>query len=161
MELWKTIPGWESYEASSLGRIRSIDRWVEYVDGRRCFYYSKVLKHRVGKHKYFYVFLCDGKQHQFNCSVHSLVCAAFHGSCPTGLECRHLDGINIHNTPQNLKWGTRRENKADSIRHGTNNTNKGRKLLNSKISALKRWKSKRARNQQSIRIKAAWKRIKA
>lgn len=52
-------------------------------------------------------------------SVHRLVCEAFHGPCPPGMECRHLDGVGTHNRPSNLKWGTKTENGADTRRHGT------------------------------------------
>lgn len=48
-----------------------------------------------------------------------LVCRAFHGPCPPGEECRHLDGIAWHDAADNLAWGTRVENAADRRRHGT------------------------------------------
>ena len=40
--------------------------------------------------------------------VHRLVCAAFHGTCPKGHECAHLDGDPSNNTPDNLAWVTHR-----------------------------------------------------
>lgn len=51
--------------------------------------------------------------------VHRLICWAFHGPCPDGMECRHLDGNPANNRPDNLAWGTRKENQDDSVRHGT------------------------------------------
>jgi predicted XRE-type DNA-binding protein len=51
--------------------------------------------------------------------VHRLVCEAFHGPCPDGMHCRHLDGSRANNTPSNLCWGTKAENEADKLRHGT------------------------------------------
>ena len=50
--------------------------------------------------------------------IHRLVCEAFHGPAPGGLDTRHLDGIRAHNFPSNLCWGTPLENSADAIRHG-------------------------------------------
>jgi hypothetical protein len=51
--------------------------------------------------------------------AHRLVCEAYHGPCPTGLECRHLDGNRSNNKPGNLQWATRRENEAAKVGHGT------------------------------------------
>lgn len=33
--------------------------------------------------------------------------------------CRHLDGNPSNNRPENLRWGTAKENSDDMIRHGT------------------------------------------
>lgn len=54
--------------------------------------------------------------------VHRLVLQAFVGECPKGHECRHLDGDPSNNNLDNLCWGTYRENAADKLRHGTNNS---------------------------------------
>ena len=51
--------------------------------------------------------------------IHRLVLETFVGPCPAGMECRHLDDNPTNNNLDNLKWGTRKENIADSIKHGT------------------------------------------
>lgn len=51
--------------------------------------------------------------------VHHLVLWAFVGPAPPKMECRHLNGNPADNRPENLKWGTRRENVHDAIAHGT------------------------------------------
>lgn len=53
--------------------------------------------------------------------VHQLVLEAFVGPCPKGMECRHLDGDHLNNNSSNLVWGTRKDNHADKIKHGTTN----------------------------------------
>jgi hypothetical protein len=51
--------------------------------------------------------------------VHRLVCEAYHGPCPPGLQCRHLDGNQANNAPSNLAWSDKATNEADKVRHGT------------------------------------------
>ena len=52
-------------------------------------------------------------------SIHTLICAAWHGAKPTKTMCtRHLDGNRENNHPENLCWGTYSENEADKRRHG-------------------------------------------
>lgn len=46
--------------------------------------------------------------------VHRLVCAAFHGPAPfPNAEVDHLDGVKDNNAPNNLRWVTSKENKAN------------------------------------------------
>jgi hypothetical protein len=59
----------------------------------------------------------NNKSH--TCYVHRLVLNAFSGDCPIGSECLHINGIRTDNRLINLRWGTRAENVADSVRHGT------------------------------------------
>lgn len=47
-----------------------------------------------------------------------LILSIFKGSRPDGMECRHFDGNSLNDRPDNLLWGTRRENRADSARLG-------------------------------------------
>lgn len=99
-EQWVTIPGHPQYQASSLGRIRSargvLKPWV-----------SNGLGHlKVG--------LANRKREW----VHRLVCLAFHGPCPDGMEVRHLDGDPANNRISNLRYGTHSENMLDRRRHG-------------------------------------------
>jgi hypothetical protein len=51
--------------------------------------------------------------------VHRLICEAFRGPCPDGMECRHLDGNSKNNHANNLVWGTKSENSLDRNDHGT------------------------------------------
>lgn len=52
-------------------------------------------------------------------SVHGLVASAFHGPCPPGLECSHLNGDATDNRPPNLRWETHVENELRKRDHGT------------------------------------------
>jgi hypothetical protein len=119
MEEWREIPGFDGrYEASSLGRIRSTGR--PHPQRTRTgaiamvFRRERVLK--LGKKGlgYFNVELA-GKSH----AVSRLVCLAFNGPCPDGLDCAHLNGNSSDNRPENLKWATRSENMLHRRDHGT------------------------------------------
>lgn len=124
-EIWKPIPGEPFYEASSLGRIRSVDRVVPFLDrwgnisqrplvGRVL--RAKTRKAAPGKIAYRDVVLCsDGNPHSE--TVHKLVALAFHGERPTPLhEVAHGNGDPSNNRPDNVRWATSAENKADSRR---------------------------------------------
>lgn len=52
--------------------------------------------------------------------VHRLVNTAFNGPKPfPSAVTRHLSGDPSDNRPENLRWGTTKENAADAVRHGT------------------------------------------
>lgn len=50
--------------------------------------------------------------------LHHLICIAFHGPCPEGMECCHNDGVASHNRADNLRWGTPKDNAQDQVLHG-------------------------------------------
>lgn len=51
--------------------------------------------------------------------VHRLVCEAFYGPAPAGLDqVRHLNGDQVDNAPENLDWGTQEQNWRDRAAHG-------------------------------------------
>jgi hypothetical protein len=49
--------------------------------------------------------------------VHRLVLLAFVGQPGFGQECLHGNGIPYDNRLENLRWGTRKENKNDERKH--------------------------------------------
>lgn len=110
-ETWRGIGLWP-YEASSLGRIRSINRTLS--DGRRAG--SVILKPTLDYAGYPRVTLSiDGKP--VTKLVHQLVCTAWHGKRPRGKEVRHLDGVKENCRPGNLAWGTKGRNERDKASH--------------------------------------------
>lgn len=50
---------------------------------------------------------------------HRLVAETFIGSPGVSEQCRHLDGDKTNCDISNLRWGTKLENEADKLRHGT------------------------------------------
>jgi hypothetical protein len=99
-EIWKSIPEFEGYyEASSLGRIRSLDVIRTAPNGGEWVKKGQILKPRVindfghlGVKLSVNGVKCDR-------TVHYLVATAFHGERPEGLLIRHLDGRPSNNAP--------------------------------------------------------------
>lgn len=114
-EIWKAIPGHPGYEASTLGRIRSVDRIVEYKNGGSHFHIGVLLKMLPTSNGYFQVRL--NLQKQF--LVHRLVLITFVGDPAYKNDACHCDGSRSNNRIDNLRWDTRSGNFRDKIAHGT------------------------------------------
>lgn len=110
IEIWKTIPGWSAYEASSFGRIRRIGTGGGAKVGR-------ILKtSQKHGHRYADVNLSqNGIRQKFN--VHILIALTFIGPA-NGLQVCHFDSNRINNRLSNLRYDTATGNMADSIRIG-------------------------------------------
>lgn len=50
--------------------------------------------------------------------VHQIVLEVFVGPRPDGMEACHNDGDSMNNRLDNLRWGTRASNSADTRKHG-------------------------------------------
>ena len=121
-EIWKSIPGYEThYAASSFGRIKSICRVVKDIKSgkeRTRVFKEKILRFNISKsHGRMSVMLSkNGKLKRI--LVARLVCLAFHGLPPKGKEnVLHYDDIHANNVPENLRWGSLKENAADMRRN--------------------------------------------
>ena len=148
VEEWRPVVGFEGlYEASSLGRIRSLDRRVAVSRSRRRGGrpYSRAVRGRIlaltqtRSAGYLMVNLnkdAVGTEH----SVHVLICTAFHGPRPLGKIVAHGDGKRRNNAASNLRWATYQENAADAARHGTSlvgERNRSAKLSEAQARAIK------------------------
>lgn len=86
--------------------------------------------------------------------AHRLVCEAYHGPCPEGRQCRHLDGSRVNNAPSNLEWSDKATNEADKERHGT--LLLGEKVTGAVLTAVIVAEAReRARNGETIEAIAA------
>lgn len=112
-EKWKDVIGYEGkYQVSNYGQVKSLAsidvngklRRGKLMAPQDTARYPKVVFKR-GKPTMKY--------------IHRLVLEAFSGPCPPNCEARHLDGNRLNNSLINLEWGTRKDNQADRIKHGT------------------------------------------
>lgn len=123
-EIWRDIPGFEGYyQASTLGRIRSVARTVEYVK-----HYED--NHVVAKHHFpsrirmpgitagyrSLVLSIDGIHKDV--LVHRLVALTFIPNPENLPQVDHIDGNRENNTVSNLRWVTNKENIHNSIDRG-------------------------------------------
>lgn len=120
IETWKDIPGYEGkYQASTQGRIRSLDRlvtqtWREVPYTRKL--KGKILTPKKGDSQgHLVVRLNNPRAMPY---IHQLVLLTFVGPAE-GRDCRHLDGSKDNNQLSNLAYGSRRENNIDMVLHGT------------------------------------------
>lgn len=107
MEVWKIIPGYENYEASSLGKVRNaktkhIMSMCKNKPDDTGYYQIKLMKKEFGTGT-------------ITRKTHTLVCLAFHGLPPTDLHTvNHKNGNKLDNNFENLEWMTRSEQATHS-----------------------------------------------
>lgn len=121
MEVWKPIPSEPGYEASDLGRVRSVDRVVFAAQSAKQAAHERKYKGQVlkpGRTPSGHLTVSCGRKNSR--SVHVLVLEAFVGFCPLGQECLHKNDKPWENHLENLRWGTRSENLEDNTRFGKN-----------------------------------------
>lgn len=114
-EIWKDIPGYEGYyEVSTLGNVRSIDRFVKSPTTDRLPIKGKPKS--VCTDKYGYLHVCLSKEHKtWYPTVHRLVALAFIPN-PDNKPCiDHIDGDKLNNRLENLRWCTVKENNRNPI----------------------------------------------
>lgn len=121
VEEWRPVPSQPGYEASSLGRIRSVPRAIVRRNGNPMKLRSYLLRPQPngadGRHTVRPSVVGRGPQTKL---VHYLVAEAFYGPRPNGgVQVRHLNGNHLDNRVENLQYGSQSENRLDSVRHGT------------------------------------------
>jgi hypothetical protein len=129
-----TIKDWENfYQISNDGLAKSLERIIMRGNGAVKPVKERILKPRHDLQGYFQVDLHkDGKKKTYY--IHTLVCTAFHGECPEGMQCLHKDNNKWNNHESNLHWGTPKENCFDKIANGT--TQRGEQCPTAKLTQI-------------------------
>ena len=100
---WRPVVGFEGYEVSDTGLVRSIDRTMHRLNKWGTvtphLYKGRMIKPWITKDGYFQLELNHGKK----MVVHRLVAMAFVPG-DFGLTVNHKNGNKTDNTPDNLEW---------------------------------------------------------
>lgn len=116
-EVWKDIEGYCDYQISSLGNIRSVNRYVASKNGSK-----RLLK---GQHippiirgdgddvTYIAVLRKNGKQ--THCSLRKLVASAFVDNPKNHKNVRNIDGDKHNNKASNLEWWGAENDEDDGV----------------------------------------------
>lgn len=114
-EIWKDIPNYEGlYQASNLGRVKSLERFRKGKNGSLVPVKEKILKSSMLNSGYYQVGLTKQSILKFYL-VHRLVWEAFNGSISEEYEINHINEKKFDNRLENLNLMTHREN----VNYGT------------------------------------------
>ena len=111
--------------------MRSLSRIVKSANGSRRIS-GKILRLARGSGPGYQMATLSRKGKTKSYLAHRLVLDAFVGLRPKGKEACHFDGDASNNHINNLRWGTKKSNRADTER--LSRTAKGEKNGNSKLS---------------------------
>jgi NUMOD4 motif len=136
-EVWLPIPGYSHLEASSQGRIRTIERTIDVAASRYRPAYRKTVRVRVLS-QWTHKGRCTVATDKESCvNVGRLVCLAFHGLPPEGKpNALHRDDNSWNNMPDNLYWGDQVQNARDA---DLSTRRRGEKNPRSKLTDAQTW----------------------
>lgn len=112
-EAWKDVPGLEGqYQASSLGRVRSLDREVVRRSrlGAPVIHSLKgrILSIKRSRNSGGYLSVALGRSSSL--MLHRVIAMAFHGRPKPGAVVNHKNGIKTDNRASNIEWISYRQN---------------------------------------------------
>lgn len=116
MEIWKDIPEYEGmYQASSLGRIKSVKRVIVRKNGIFFTVKETILKQGNNYGYKTCSLFKEGKGKTYNCS--QLVAMAFlnHKPCGFKIVVDHINNIKTDNSIENLQLISNRENTTKDL----------------------------------------------
>jgi hypothetical protein len=112
---YRTVPEYPGYRFGADGSVWS--QWGAGFAKKPSPTWRKLRCGRLTSGHYQVSLRWKGKQRRFG--VHHLLCLIFYGRRPKKHEARHIDGDPANNRITNLRWGIRKDNAQDQLRHGT------------------------------------------
>ncbi len=113
MEIWRDIEGFDGYQVSSFGRVRSL-RIRSDSPIKPMMLSGKILKQSLDKNGYSMVWLYKNGI-RFTCKVHRLVANAFIPNTECKPQIDHINTIRNDNNVENLRWVTASENMLNPL----------------------------------------------
>lgn len=143
---WREHPSFPGYLFSLEGKAarRLQSGKLRILSGCSCGAGYRAISAAIGGNRYRRIY------------IHRGVCELFNGSCPPGLECRHINGNMHDNRAANLQWGTPAENTSDKKRHGTvtkGEKNGGAKLTSEEVFDMRKLRAELGVTFRSLAIR--------
>lgn len=117
LRAWKDIEGYEGlYQVSTDGRVRSIDRYIKYKNGKIRFIKGNLIKCKLNNRDYLIISLSKNSK-QKTYLIHRLVAEAFIPN-PNNKPCvDHIIPLSQGGTNEvtNLRWVTHKENNNNPL----------------------------------------------
>ena len=123
-EVWRPIPKFEGYyEASNMGRIKSLDRTIEKPDKKtgKINYMTrkgKIFKIRFKQNRRYMVIRLCKYGYILNAPVHRVIAMTFIPNPDNKPQVNHINGIKTDNRVENLNWVNNSENVLHAIDSG-------------------------------------------
>ncbi len=121
-EEFRDIHGFEGYQVSNLGRVKSLSR--EMLIGGKYPFISKekILKHSINKENGYNQVILTIYGKRYSKKIHILVASAFLNHFTDGTNkvvIDHISNIKTDNRPENLQIISNRENCSKDVKNGT------------------------------------------
>jgi len=105
-EEWKDIPGFEGlYQASTLGKIRSLDKYVNYKNKGLALKKGIILNPKISNKGYYEVTLMKNLKRYYK-RVHKLIALTFIENPNNYTIINHINENKLDNRIENLEWCT-------------------------------------------------------
>jgi hypothetical protein len=134
-EIWKSVRGFDGYEVSNLGRVRSIDRvskQIRYGKKSEVFFRGKIIRLSTNQRGYLQVCLWRNNR-PTGFVVHRLIAETFLREINQGEEVNHFDFDKQNNALSNLEITTR----AGNILHTTLSGRLAKKLTDDAVRQIR------------------------
>jgi hypothetical protein len=129
-EEWRSIPEFDGYQVSSLGRVKSTDR---FCGDRPGVTKGKILKPFRNKRGYLEVNLYKNSKSTAKI-IHRLAAKAFISNDFNKPQVNHIDGNKLNNKVSNLEWMSNSENQLHAYSLGLQPSRAGENNIKAKIT---------------------------